>query len=137
MASSRFDQRKDLEGAEANAISTEFVRADFLPAANAARVRTLLGNYLDQRILFYRTREDGKLREIDAATVRLDAELWSTVRTPAAAEPTQIAALVVSGLNDVTSSRGSTQAAWLNRIPSAAWSLMIAIAICWHPLQSF
>jgi hypothetical protein len=130
MASTRFDQRKDLEGAEANAISTEFVRADFLPAPNAVRLRALLNNYLDQRILFYQTREDRKLGQIDSNTDRLETELWSTVEVPAAAQPTQIAALVVSGLNDVTSSRGSTQAAWLNRIPSAAWGLMIAIAIC-------
>jgi hypothetical protein len=58
MASSRYDQRKNLEELEANAISTEYVRADFLPASDAARVRTLLRSYLDQRIIFYETRDD-------------------------------------------------------------------------------
>ena len=48
-ALSRYDQRKNYE--EANAISTEYVRADLLPAADTARVRALLRNYLDQRIL--------------------------------------------------------------------------------------
>jgi hypothetical protein len=33
------------------------------------------------------------------------------------------------GMNDVLNSRGYTQAAWLNRIPNAAWGLMAAIAI--------
>ena len=32
MASSRYDQRKNLEEAEANAIGTEMLRADLLPA---------------------------------------------------------------------------------------------------------
>jgi len=137
MASSRFDQRKDLESAEANAISTEFARADFLPATNASRVRTLLANYLDQRLLFYETRDDRKLGQIDSTTARLESELWSTVEPATAAQPTQIAALVVSGLNDVLNSRGNTQSAWLNRIPSAAWSLMIAIAICCNLLIGY
>ncbi len=55
MASNRYDSRKHLEELEANAIGTEYGRADFLPAANAARVVTLLASYLDQRVLFYET----------------------------------------------------------------------------------
>jgi hypothetical protein len=39
MAIGRYDQRKNLEEAEANAIGTEYVRADLLPAADAAKVR--------------------------------------------------------------------------------------------------
>jgi hypothetical protein len=58
MAISRYDQRKNYEEAEANASGTEYVRADLLPAADAARVRDLLRNYLDQRILFYTTRDE-------------------------------------------------------------------------------
>src|SRR5580658_4434513 len=50
MAIYRYDQRKVLEEAEANAIGTEYVRADFLPASYAAKVRTLLRDYLDQRL---------------------------------------------------------------------------------------
>ena len=66
MAISRYDQRKSLEEAEANAIGTEYVRADLLPAADAARARTLLSKYLDQRILFYKTREARQLEQINA-----------------------------------------------------------------------
>jgi hypothetical protein len=53
MAVSRYDQRKNYEEAEANAIGTEYVRADFLPATNAATVRDLLRKYTDLRVLFY------------------------------------------------------------------------------------
>jgi hypothetical protein len=38
--------------------------------------------------------------------------------------------LIVSGINDVLNSQGNTQAAWWNRIPGAAWSLVAGIAIC-------
>ena len=137
MASSRYDQRKNYEEAEANAIGTEYVRADLLPAADAARVRTLLRDYLDQRVLFYETRDDRELRQIDAATAQLQTDLWSAVPVPAAAQPTPVVALAVSGMNDVLNSRGYTQAAWRNRIPSAAWGLMAAIAICCNLLIGY
>jgi hypothetical protein len=129
MAISRYDQRKNYEESEANAIGTEYVRADFLPPADASRVRALLKNYLDQRILFYTTRDEQQRRQIDASTAQLQAELWSAVQAPAAAQPTPLLALVVSGMNDVLNAQGYTQAAWWNRIPIAAWSLMVTIAI--------
>jgi hypothetical protein len=43
MAISRYDQRKIYEEDEANSIGTEYVRTDLLPAADAAKVRALLG----------------------------------------------------------------------------------------------
>jgi hypothetical protein len=45
------------------------------------------------------------------------------------AQPTPVAALVVSGMNDVLNSQGYTQAGYWNRIPTAAWALMAVIAI--------
>ena len=68
MAISRYDQRKNCEEAEANAISTEYVRAELLPAADAAKVRALLRSYLNERILFYVTRDNEALQQIDAKT---------------------------------------------------------------------
>jgi hypothetical protein len=129
MAISRYDQRKNYEEEEANAIGTEYVRADFLPAANAAAVRQLLSKYLDQRILSYTTRDRSQLATIDAETVRLQSEMWSEVKTAATAQPTPVAAVVVTGMNDVLNRQGYTQAAWWNRIPIAAWALMVLIAL--------
>jgi hypothetical protein len=137
MAIARYDQRKNYEEAEANAIGTEYLRADVLPSADAARVRTLLRNYLDQRILFYETRDVNALGHIDAATAQLQTELWSAVRTPAGAQPTPVLALAVSGMNDVLNSQGYTQSAWWNRIPSGAWCLMAAVAICSNILVGY
>jgi hypothetical protein len=137
MAISRYDQRKNYEEAEANAIGTEYVRADLLSAADATKVRALLVNYLDQRVLFYTTRDQQQLSQINAHTARLQAELWSAVRTPATAQPTPVVALALSGMNDVLNSQGYTQAAWWNRIPKAAWGLMAAIAICCNLLVGY
>lgn len=130
MATNRYDQRKNFEEAEANAIGTEILRADLIPAADAANVRRLLGEYLDQRIQFYTNTDDTVRARIDQRTGQLEADLWAAVRGPAAAQPTPVAALVLAGMNDVINSQGYTQAAYWNRIPTAAWFLMAAIALC-------
>ncbi|WP_086917972.1 hypothetical protein [Paraburkholderia hospita] len=69
MAVSRYDLRESYEEAEANAIHTEYVRADLLPAADALTVRELLKRYLDQRVLFYKTR-DAKTASADQCRYR-------------------------------------------------------------------
>ena len=137
MAIIRYDQRKNCEEAEANAIDTEYVRADLLPADDAAKVRDLLKKYLDQRILFYRTRHPGKLRAVNQRTAELQTALWSAVLTPTAGHATPIIALAVSGMNDVINSQGYTQAAWRNRIPVAAWGLLVAIAVSGNILVGY
>jgi len=129
MAVSRYEQRKNYEEAEANAIGTEYVRAGLLPTADAVRARKLLSDYLDQRVLFYTASDDQQLRQIDTKTAQLQNDLWSVVQDRAAAQPTPIVALAVAGMNDVLNSQGYTQAAWWNRIPVEAWVLLIAIAI--------
>jgi hypothetical protein len=137
MAVSRYDERKNYEEAEANAIGTEYVRADLLPTRDALRVRELLKKYVDQRVLFYTTGSQQRLATINADTAELQNELWSAVLPGAAAQPTPPLALVVSGMNDVLNSQGYTQAAWWNRIPIAAWALMAAIAVCCNLLIGY
>lgn len=130
MAIGRYDQRKNYEEEEANAIGTEYFRADLLPAADAGRVRAQLRSYLKQRILFYETRNARELQQIDKSTAQLQAELWAACLASATAQPTALTALAISGMNDVLNSQGYTLAAWRNRIPTAAWILLEAIAIC-------
>ena len=46
-------------------------------------------------------------------------------------------ALVLAGMNDVINSQGYTQAAYWNRIPTAAWFLLAAIALCSNVLFGY
>jgi len=135
MAVGRYDLRKNYEEAEANAIGTEYFRAGLLPATDAAVVRTLLRKYLELRLLFYRSRSASG--QINQDTTRLQTEMWAAVQAPAVARPTPLNALAVSGMNDVLNSQGYTQAAWWNRIPVAAWTLMILIAGCSNLLVGY
>jgi len=131
MAISRYDLRKTYEEAEANAIGTEYLRAEYLPPADAQLARHLLEQYTSLRIEFYVNHSYEERALIDAQTAEAQAALWSAIKAPTAIQPTPLMALVASGMNDVINSQGYSQAAWWNRIPKAAWILLILIsALC-------
>jgi hypothetical protein len=137
MAMTRYDLRKNYEEAEANAIGTEYFRAGLLSAEDASKVRGLLKSYLAERILFYRSNSGKQLDQVNAMTAQLQDDLWTAVQSSTSAQSGPVVALVFSGMNDVLNSQGYTQAAWWNRIPRAAWALMILIAIGSNALVGF
>ena len=128
MAVTTYNERRIHEEDEANAIGTEYLRTDFLPAADRDCARSLLRAYLHQRVLFYEVRSWENSSHIEAATDQLHGELWRSV-TPAAAQGTPVAALVIAGMNDVLNSEGYTKAAWLKRIPAEAWLLLGVVSM--------
>ncbi|WP_035349977.1 hypothetical protein [Edaphobacter aggregans] len=137
MAIGRYDLRKSYEEAEANAIGTEYLRTDLLPA-NGDRAREQLRQYMDLRIQFYTMRDSNELARIDAETERLQNEMWITVSRPALTQPLPVViTLAVAGMNDVINSQGYTLAAWRNRIPGSAWALLFSIAIFCNALLGF
>jgi hypothetical protein len=137
MAIARYDLRQTYEEAEANAIGTEFLRADLLPGKTAETVKGLLKEYLDQRILFYSKQDHETARQITQRTIALENAMWNELLPVARTQSTPTIALAISGMNDVINSQGYTQAAWWNRIPTAAWWLMVAIAIGANMLVGF
>lgn len=129
MAISRYDLRKNYEEEEANAIGTEYQRADLLSDAARARVKQLLVNYLDLRIQKYKSHASQDTREMDVKTARLQNEMWNEVSFAAATRTDPVMASVVTGMNDVINRQGYAQAARWNRLPLPAWELMSAIAL--------
>ena len=137
MAINRHDQRELFEEGEANAIGTEFLRADLLLPKAAAATKDLLLQYTDQRILFYSKQSPEKIEEIRSKTDQLQTALWNEILPTVRTQHTASIALVAAGMNDVLNSQGYVQAAWWNRIPLTAWALMSAIAICANLLVGF
>jgi hypothetical protein len=125
MAVGRYDQRKVYEEAEANAIGTEYPRLDLLPPESAA-ARALLRTYANDRVAFYS--DPDRLLTNDTETAQTQAALWASILPEATAHPTQITALVVSGMNDVINSQGYTLAAWRDRLPIEVWALLFLVA---------
>jgi hypothetical protein len=137
MAIDRHDQREIFEEGEANAIGTEYLRADLLPPKVSATTKELLLQYIDQRILFYSKQSPEKIEEIRSKTDQLQTALWNEILPAIRTQPTAPISLVASGMNDVINSQGYVQAAWWNRIPYTAWALMTAIALCANLLVGF
>jgi len=129
MAINRYDQRKIYEEEEANAIGTEYLRVDLLPADVAAGVREMLRQYVDHRVAFYTTRDRNHVEIINRDTAQLQSRLWSAIKPVTSTQPPPVTALVLAGMNDMINAQGYTQAAWSNRIPLAAWSLMVILAV--------
>ena len=137
MAVSRYDQRKTLEEAEANAIGTAYLRAELLPEKSASRAQELLREYLDLRIAFYEESRARPAAEIEQQTASVQSQMWNVVKSAATSQPTPTIALVVSGMNDVINAQGFTQAAWWNRIPTGAWAMMALMAISCNLLVGY
>ncbi|MBB5190864.1 hypothetical protein HNQ50_001587 [Silvimonas terrae] len=129
MAVGRYDQRKNYEEEEANAIGTEYLRADLLAPAQAQQMRTLLKQYLEQRILYYSPLDEAALAAHNKQTAILQNSIWMAARDGTQSGPNPVTALAVAGANDVINTQGYTQAAWWNRIPAEAWALMIVLGL--------
>jgi hypothetical protein len=139
MATTRYDQRKNLEEEEANAIGTEYVRLDLMGGSEAAQARSLLRDYLELRIRYYgiRNTEVSTLKNVDDDIAQIQNKMWSVVSGVAQSRQAPVMLLVVTGMNDVLNSQGYTQAAWWNRIPTAAWVLMMLIGFSCNLLIGF
>ncbi len=110
-AASRFETRKHLIVAEANAIGTAYLRLGLLPGDEKPVLRDLFRRYLDVRVATYRN-----VKDLDAIRARLDegaalqAEIWTTAmqasQQPGA--PSQLPMLLMPALNemfDITTTR--------------------------------
>lgn len=103
-AGSRFEERRHLITAEANAIGTAYLRIDLLPRGAQPELRDLLRHYTDVRATVYQASTD-----LSATQARLDegvalqATIWS--KAIAACQmletPAQATMLLVPALNDM------------------------------------
>lgn len=132
-----YNGRQAGEEAEAAAIHAAYFRADLLPAEDSAKMRSVLDEYVDKRLEFYRAADNDKGMLIRRQTIRIQERLWAIGKTVAADQPTPVIALVIASINDVISAQKKTQAGWRNQIPVAAWLLLGAIAVCCNLLIGY
>jgi hypothetical protein len=76
-AAARFDTRRQLIVAEANAIGTAYLRLDMLPEKDQPPLRDTFRKYLDARLLAYKKLPDISAARAELAVVtNLQGELW-------------------------------------------------------------
>jgi hypothetical protein len=130
MTVSRYDLRKQLVLAEANAIGTTYLRAGFLPEPRGSEARDLLRRYVDVRLEFYRAGVDK--RRMDVALDRgkqLQGELWTRASAVARDDAHSIpAGLFIQALNETIDLDAKRVAALENHVPDTVWVLVLMVA---------
>jgi hypothetical protein len=110
-AASRFEDRRHLITAEANAIGTAYLRIDLLPSNAQPEIKALMRQYTDTRSVTYLNVSDQSATQAKLAeAVTLQNEIWTKAlaasRRPDA--PTQAIMLLLPALNemiDITTTR--------------------------------
>jgi len=129
MGVSRYDTRKQLEVDEANAIGTTWLRTDTLEAPARDFERQVLRDYVRARIDFFSAGTDATaLQKSLAETGGLQNQLWKTGADYASTHRDPVTALFLSSLNDTIDDAEKRTAALENRIPIAAWVLLLFIS---------
>jgi hypothetical protein len=137
MSIARYDLRKGLEEAEANALGTLYMRAEILPQQNKSSIQNNLLIYAQERVNYYKTSDYSNLQKTNVAIEKVQSDLWGEILPFVRRQATPTYALLMSGMNEVDNSLGNTTAAWKNRIPTVAWMLLGIIAVCSNLLIGF
>lgn len=130
MASDRFEARRGLVLAEANAVGTTYLRAGYLPEPAASEIRELVRQYTSLRIA-----SDGMaLEEVRArvvASVDLQTKLWAAAEELARTAPeSPVVALFIESLNETIDIHESRVAgAIYGRVPETVLLLLLLSSI--------
>jgi hypothetical protein len=126
MATDRFDTRRGLVLAEANAIGTTYLRAGYLPEAASDRSRELLREYVGLRIVPEGASAADLADEV-ARSAEIQTELWAMAEDLARATPeSDVLALYIASLNETIDIGAARQTAGLYaRVPAVVLILLI------------
>jgi hypothetical protein len=126
MAVSRYDQRTQLEIAEANNLGTLWLRTSLLSESGRAAERDLIRRYLPIRMSFLSLgRDEQQLHQEQQQTGALQTEMWRIANAEANARRDPETALFVAALNDSIDVTEERAAALENRIPVTAWAMLL------------
>jgi len=129
----RYDARKALVRADADAIRAAYLRADFLPEPDRTESKRLLKVYLDRRLAFVRIenveRQDPRpwLAEAD----RIQRRLWDIAVANARKDMnSDVAALYIESLNEMIEVNESRVTIGMRaRIPVGIWVVLYSLTI--------
>ncbi len=132
MALQRFDARSAAAIEEANAIGTAWLRTSLLPEQHAAKLASLLSDYVDIRLQGGKIdmASPAKREEIMAQTLQLQSQLWRVVTDGDTTDvlPARVS-LVIQALNQVIDSYGERQAQLDKHVPEVVLLLLFVIFI--------
>lgn len=129
MASSQHNLRKQNVLNEANVIGTADLRADLLGERDETKVKELLKEYVDIRVFAVEMGDDEHLKSMIVRSLEIHDLLWGQVSSAVKREPNLYSSLVLESINSVIDAHQARVVAGIyNRIPSAIWVVLLAIA---------
>jgi hypothetical protein len=127
IASNRFDNRRQLVVAEANAIGTAYLRAGYLDEPDRTDIRNLLREYVDVRL--EAAADDAKIPQARARSEAIHTEMWTRAEAMARAHPdSDMGAIFIESLNAVIDLHTERIVAVFNRIPINIWLAIFFVA---------
>jgi hypothetical protein len=129
-AASRYEHRRDLIVAEANAVGTAYLRLDVLPQELQPSLREKFRSYLDTRLAVYR-----KLPDVDAAKAELarataiQGEIWKEAVAASRTAGMPASQLLLPALNEMFDIANERTAAAYAHPPSALFAVLVALAL--------
>ena len=131
-AASRFEDRRHLVTAEANAIGTAYLRVDLLSPAVQPAMKDLFRRYLDGRLETYRNVQDRAATKASLAEdVALQGEIWKLAVEDATkpGTPTPVATLVLPALNEMIDITSTRVMAGHNHPPAVVFVMLAALSL--------
>jgi hypothetical protein len=130
MGQTRYDARRTLVVAEANAIGTSRLRAAAVPDPTGSEIEALLKAYVDSRLTIVRSRTEASAQAAIADSERLQLEVWSRAANLAKSEPRSVpAGLLLQSLNEMIDLHASRLGAAQNHIPPTVLIALILVAV--------
>lgn len=129
MSVSRFDTRKELVLAEANAIGTTYLRAQLLPETHRQNLTALLREYVQVRLAFFDAGIDPtQLAEANRSTARLQNQLWTELAAVVNQDTRSVpTGLLVESMNEVIDLHEKRLRAMENHVPAVVLYLLVAV----------
>ena len=131
IAVGRHETRRLLVVAEANAIETEYLRAQTVPEPFRSRLMNVLRRYVDVRLALAAAGEDdAAIARAEALTDRLHQQMWAvTVEAVPVVQPPAISSLLEAGMNTIIDAAASQRAALAARLPTIAFASLVLYAL--------
>jgi len=126
LAVSRYDARRELVVAEANAIGTAWLRAGLAEGEGGAALQSAIASYTDVRLGLSRMEAPAR---VEAASGKEQRLVWTQVRTLAASDRSAISAGIVAAVNEMFDSASARKAERAARIPDEVVAVLIAYAV--------
>lgn len=129
MGVSRYDQRKNLEIAEANDIKNVWLHMATLPQPLRGQELMLMRQYVPARLSFLEAGTSlSAIRQSLHDTDTLQRGMWDALSAYTSVHPDPVSAHFLSAMTDMVDISESRTAAFENRIPLLAWGMLLFIS---------